>query len=175
MSKLLTTVDAAAYLGVGTTSIKRWADQQLLPCQKTAGGHRRFSRDALDRFRRSNVEGTGGVALEFPYMSSRDLDALEMGVIEVSDDGTVLQYNRWESELSGMNAALVLGLNFFKEVAPCTNNDIVYGAFKRGIADGSLDQLIDYTFTYRMRPTNVQLRLYRHSESQTNWVIVKAA
>lgn len=37
-------------IGVGTTSVKRWADTGLLECVRTAGGHRRFTRDSLDRF-----------------------------------------------------------------------------------------------------------------------------
>jgi len=46
----LTTREAAAILGVGTTSIKRWADAGLLPCVKTPGGHRRFQRDVISAF-----------------------------------------------------------------------------------------------------------------------------
>ena len=47
---LLTTRDVAKILGVGTTSIKRWADSGLLRCVKTPGGHRRFPRDGVDAF-----------------------------------------------------------------------------------------------------------------------------
>jgi excisionase family DNA binding protein len=36
-------------LGVGSTTVKRWADDGTLPCTRTAGGHRRFPRDAVDR------------------------------------------------------------------------------------------------------------------------------
>jgi excisionase family DNA binding protein len=46
--KLLSTREAASLLGVGTTSIKRWADEGLLPCVKTAGGHRRYERQAVE-------------------------------------------------------------------------------------------------------------------------------
>jgi excisionase family DNA binding protein len=45
---LLTTKEAADLLGVGTTSIKRWADMGLLQCVKTLGGHRRFPRLAVE-------------------------------------------------------------------------------------------------------------------------------
>jgi excisionase family DNA binding protein len=45
--KLLSTREAAELLGVGTTSIKRWADEGLLACVKTAGGHRRYERHAV--------------------------------------------------------------------------------------------------------------------------------
>jgi MerR family transcriptional regulator, light-induced transcriptional regulator len=44
---LLTSTDAAEFMGVGVSSIKRWADEGLLPCVRTAGGHRRFERAAL--------------------------------------------------------------------------------------------------------------------------------
>lgn len=47
---LLTTREVAKALGVGTTSIKRWADSGLLRCVKTPGGHRRFPRDAVETF-----------------------------------------------------------------------------------------------------------------------------
>ena len=47
---LLTTREVAKLLGVGTTSIKRWADSGLLRCVKTPGGHRRFPRDGVDAF-----------------------------------------------------------------------------------------------------------------------------
>ena len=41
---LLSTVEAAALAGVGPSTIKRWTDMGLLPCVRTAGGHRRFDR-----------------------------------------------------------------------------------------------------------------------------------
>ncbi len=47
-TELLTTRAAARKLGVGTTSIKRWADSGLLRCVRTPGGHRRFPREAVD-------------------------------------------------------------------------------------------------------------------------------
>jgi MerR family transcriptional regulator, light-induced transcriptional regulator len=56
---LVTTREAAAILGVGTTSIKRWADRGQLPCVRTAGGHRRFSRAAVLAFRRLGIDELG--------------------------------------------------------------------------------------------------------------------
>jgi MerR family transcriptional regulator, light-induced transcriptional regulator len=47
---LLTTREVARLLGVGTTSVKRWADSGLLRCVKTPGGHRRFPRGDVDTF-----------------------------------------------------------------------------------------------------------------------------
>ena len=50
MTKLLTTSEAAKLAGVAPSSIKRWAEQNVLPCVRTAGGHRRFELKTLQEF-----------------------------------------------------------------------------------------------------------------------------
>lgn len=47
---LLSTADTARLAGVAASSIKRWADEGLLPCSRTAGGHRRFLSSDVQRF-----------------------------------------------------------------------------------------------------------------------------
>jgi excisionase family DNA binding protein len=55
----LSTRQAAALLGVGTTSIKRWADEGLLRCEKTIGGHRRFLRASVLELKRATSTPAG--------------------------------------------------------------------------------------------------------------------
>ena len=57
---LMTTQEVAQLLGVGPTAVKRWADEGLLPCIKTAGGHRRILRADAEKFMR------GGLASQAP-------------------------------------------------------------------------------------------------------------
>jgi excisionase family DNA binding protein len=45
----ISTKEAMKLLGVGSTTIKRWADDGRLPSGRTAGGHRRFSRKDVMR------------------------------------------------------------------------------------------------------------------------------
>lgn len=52
MSAVLTTTEAAEVAAVAPSTIKRWADQGILPFQRTAGGHRRFERFTIERFLR---------------------------------------------------------------------------------------------------------------------------
>jgi excisionase family DNA binding protein len=56
----LTTAEAAQLAGVATTTVKRWADQGLLPFERTPGGHRRFERAAIERVLREQRSGDGG-------------------------------------------------------------------------------------------------------------------
>lgn len=49
-----------------------------------------------------------------------EIDALPFGVIVVDRQGTVLEYNAYESEMTGFERERVLGRNFFHDVAPCT-------------------------------------------------------
>jgi excisionase family DNA binding protein len=46
----LTLGQAAAYLGVAQSTIRKWSDGGRLPAFYTPGGHRRFRRDDLDLF-----------------------------------------------------------------------------------------------------------------------------
>ncbi|MGF1468274.1 MAG: helix-turn-helix domain-containing protein [Sandaracinaceae bacterium] len=61
-SRLLTSTEAAEVLGASTTSVKRWADEGLLPCVRTAGRHRRFTLEDLERFARDRMGSGGGGA-----------------------------------------------------------------------------------------------------------------
>lgn len=106
-------------------------------------------------------------------LTDAERDALEFGVIELDDDGVVLSYNRYESELTGIEPDDAVGRSFFRDLAPCTNNSLFRGLFERGVTTGRLNHLFPYTFTYRMRPTNVKVHLFRAEETGTNWLLVK--
>lgn len=168
---LLTTREAADILGVGPTTVKRWSDEGKLPALKTAGGHRRY-REVDVLAMRNRGETSDGIPGQLPHMSQAELDALDVGVIKVDDEGRILFYNRAESEFSGRSKHEVEGRNFFTEVAPCTNNRIIFQPFRDGVARNHLDLSIEYTFSVQMPPTNVHIHLYRDPSTQTNWIVV---
>lgn len=58
--RLLTSTEAASWLGASPTSVKRWADAGLIECVRTVGNHRRFTLEALERF----SQGRGGPATQ---------------------------------------------------------------------------------------------------------------
>jgi photoactive yellow protein len=105
---------------------------------------------------------------------SRDsADARDFGIVKVDESGVIQLYNKYESDLAGVPIANAEGKNFFTQVAICTNNRLFYGKFKEGVGKGSLDSTFYYVFTYKMKPTNVVIRLYRDQNSGTNWIFIK--
>lgn len=49
---------AAQYLGVSLSTVRRWSDGGHLRGYRTPGGQRRFSREQLDAFLQSMEQGT---------------------------------------------------------------------------------------------------------------------
>ncbi len=66
--RLLTSREAAAWLGASPTSVKRWADAGLLECVRTVGNHRRFTPDSLERFAKSQG-GSASVAASGEWLA----------------------------------------------------------------------------------------------------------
>lgn len=108
-------------------------------------------------------------------LTQEQANACNFGIVKVDDAGKILLYNKYEADLAGITIDSALGKNFFTQIAPCTNNGLFFGVFKKGVAAGSFDSAFPYTFTYKMKPTNVNIHMLRDGASGTNWVFVKTA
>jgi photoactive yellow protein len=104
--------------------------------------------------------------------SEDTLNDADFGIIRLDDDGVVQFFNDYESNLSGVDPDDALGQNYFNELAPCSNNRVFYGRFRKGLKKGEMDEHFTYTFTYKMRPTLVNVHLYRDDEGN-NWIMVR--
>jgi len=65
MDDFVGTRELARLAGVGPTAVKRWADQGLLACVRTPGGHRRFARAEVERFLHSDRRGGASAWVDF--------------------------------------------------------------------------------------------------------------
>lgn len=106
-------------------------------------------------------------------ITRNDIDALDFGCIQLDDTGKVLMVNRYQSELGGVPIPNFEGKHYFTQIAPCTNNGLFFGSFRKGVAAGSLNITFPYTFTFKMKPTNVRVHMYRDPGSKTNWIFVQ--
>src|SRR5437660_9130982 len=83
----LTLGQAAKYLGVAQSTIRKWSDLGRVPAFYTPGGHRRYRRGDLDAFLERS--GPGGKVRSGPR------------VLVVDDDPAVRDYVRASLELEG--------------------------------------------------------------------------
>lgn len=104
-------------------------------------------------------------------MSLDQLDALPFGAIRLTSDGTILSYNATESQISGCDPALVIGKNFFTEVAPCTAVRSFHGVFLELIAHRAVNRHFDFTFPFQP-PIHVRITMLYEQHTQTVWVLV---
>lgn len=58
-TEFLTTREASKLLGVALTTVQLWVETGVLPAWKTAGGHRRISRQAVDKLRAEQTASLG--------------------------------------------------------------------------------------------------------------------
>lgn len=106
-------------------------------------------------------------------LTSVELDGLPFGAIQLDREGTILQFNEYEANLSNRRAPDTVGRNFFRDVAPCTNVREFYGRFVEGILRGALEESFDYLFAFKPRPRNVRVTLYYSGPTATVWVFVQ--
>jgi excisionase family DNA binding protein len=104
----LTLGQAAKYLGVAQSTIRKWSDQGRVPAFYTPGGHRRYRRGDLDNF--LNRSGPNASDQTGPL------------VLIVDDDERVREYVRVNLEMEGYTvreaANAEEGLNVLEEVSP---------------------------------------------------------
>ena len=89
----LTLGQAAKYLGVAQSTIRKWSDLGRVPAFYTPGGHRRYRRGDLDAFLESS--GPGGAEQSGPR------------VLIVDDDEHMREYVKVNLELEGYSVRAV--------------------------------------------------------------------
>ena len=56
--KYLSSKEVSGILGVNISTLKRWTESGKLGCEKTAGGHRKFTMQHVREYYKSNSNGT---------------------------------------------------------------------------------------------------------------------
>jgi photoactive yellow protein len=106
-------------------------------------------------------------------LSPHELDELPYGAIKLDKEGKILNYNRYESAISGVPREHAIGKNFFREVAPCTDVQKFHGRFKEGVARRKLHEKFRYHFPFKKSPRTVLITLFYHDDTQHVWVFIQ--
>jgi photoactive yellow protein len=95
-------------------------------------------------------------------LTGDQLDGLPFGVIAVDRKGTIIEYNAYESSLSGFRREQVLGRNFFHDVAPCTAIKDFEGRFEAWLDSHETSiEPFHFVFQFPGRRTNVSIVFIR--------------
>ena len=112
--------------------------------------------------------GASDIATMLVSMTDEELDCVAFGVVEMNHQSTVLRYNAVESRYSGLPRDRVVGRHFFRDVAPCSNNRLVAQRYELEV----LDETIAYTFSLRMKPVPVTLRMLKPADIDRMYLLV---
>jgi excisionase family DNA binding protein len=106
----MTLGQAAKYLGVAQSTIRKWSDTGQVPAIRTPGGHRRYRQRDLDVFLDRSRPGTTGIGGPGPH------------VLIVDDDPRLREYVRVNLEMEGYDvreaASAAEGLEALEEQPP---------------------------------------------------------
>lgn len=102
------------------------------------------------------------------------LDRLPFGTIRLDEDGIILAYNQWESELSQQSVGSVLGRSFFTDVAPCTNVESFHGVIKDLQCSGESGTCeFDFVFEFKTGHVLVLIQAVYNAPSNTTLLLVQ--
>lgn len=106
-------------------------------------------------------------------LNDNQLDDLAFGAIQLDGEGRIISYNAAEGDITGRDPESVRGMNFFTEVAPCTNHKGFRDKFDEGVSQNNLNTVFEWTFDHKMNPTKVQVHMKKAALPGKYWVFVK--
>ena len=106
-------------------------------------------------------------------MDEEALEALPVGLFQLDDEGSIRHATskalQWP-DVSAASAEVLVGQNFFFDVAPGTDNTLFRGRFSDGVAQEDLDTQFAYTYVSGdTPPANLVVQLYSSAPS-THWL-----
>ena len=104
------------------------------------------------------------VAPEPPVVDFATLDLLPYGIIVLDATGTILYYNAREEAIAGRSRDDVMGRDFFRDVAPCTQLGEFFDKFRDVVeAEGVTAEFgFHFPFPKRARDVEVALTSFRY-------------
>lgn len=107
-------------------------------------------------------------------LTQAELDALPFGVITLDRRGKILRYNRAEEKIAQRSSLTTVGLDFFNDVAPCTNVQAFRGRFDAfAQCDDSGAESFDFSFNFRWGRHDVTIIMLRKAAREEINIMVQ--
>jgi photoactive yellow protein len=110
--------------------------------------------------------------LDISNYSEEELNALPFGIIHLDENGMVLDYNSYESQISRLSCEHVIGKNFFGQIAPCTSVPEFFGRFSAGLKSGTLNENFTFDFPFSHGYRRVSIAMLGDVQTRTAWIFV---
>ena len=101
--------EAAEYLGVHFTTLRRWADAGQIPCMKTPGGRRRFLKSELDSFLQRSKEGGPKKQFLLPKETAQPEIIREIRQLGLRDEPWYAQISPEHQQLMAQSGRRLIG------------------------------------------------------------------
>ncbi len=106
-------------------------------------------------------------------LDESEIDSLPYGLIAVDADGTILQYNSYESQLARLSKDRTIGRNFFRDVAPCAAVQEFQGRFERFVtSDRDGTESFDFIFRFSFGVQQVHITFARRIGDRSIKILV---
>jgi photoactive yellow protein len=114
------------------------------------------------------------IAAKVEALSVADRDSLPFGVIRTDAKGVVVFYSQTERTQSGYKSRPALGLNFFLDMAPCTNAAGFRGRIEAARARGMVDIEFGWIGDFSDRERELTVRVQNAADGGL-WILINRA
>lgn len=147
-----------------------WCDKELWPTRRVPRVGAASHGICLD----CTVREFGVSFQRLEGLNRAELDALPYGVIALDFKGTILEYNRTETDaISHRPRESVVGLSFFGDVAPCTGVEQFKGAFEELVLIRDGERSFNFVFGFPGRKVFVKVTLHAVQAKKVVYVLIK--
>jgi excisionase family DNA binding protein len=124
----IATREVASMLGVTETTVKRWADEGVIPCVRTPGGHRKFLLKDVVSF--AEQQGLTVAGVQPPPMNAEQTEQLRLGValLDFKRIADVLREEALQADRQGL-LSLLLYLTKNHISLPVIADEVIRPAF----------------------------------------------
>jgi len=105
--------------------------------------------------------------LRLADLGTVEIDELPFGAIRIDYDGTIRSFNQYEARLSRLDAARVVGRNFFRDIAPCTAVKAFEGRMREFIdSSEQVSVSFEYFFSFKHEGVDVAITFVKLVDDQ---------